>query len=386
MDTYYNEMENRPLAERDSPEGPDDLSTLRDELAGVDESLLRLVARRQAIATEIGRIKAAMGRNTRDFGQEKEVVGRARTAATALGLDANIAEQLALLLIRASLTVQEKDRVNASNEGEGRTALLIGGAGGMGRWLARFLSSQGFVVEIADPAGPVPGFSHRSDWRTATLDHDLIAVAAPLRASAGILEELAARAPRGIVFDVGSIKAPLRKGLDALRAAGVAVTSLHPMFGPDTELLSGRHVIFVDAGVPEATRRARELFSSTMAVQIEMDLDSHDRLVSYILGLSHAVNIAFMTVLAESGAEADKLRELSSTTFEAQLAVARRVAGENPHLYFEIQSLNSYGNPVLAALAKAVERVRTAVASGDEEKFAAMMRQGSAYLGGGREG
>lgn len=375
-------MEKRPLAEQVSPERPDDLSTLRDELAGVDESLLRLVARRQAIATEIGRIKAAMGRNTRDYRQEKEVVGRARISAAALGLDADVAEQLALLLIRASLTVQEKDRVNASTEGEGRSALLIGGAGGMGRWLARFLSSQGFVVEIADPAGPVPGFSHRSDWRTAVLDHDLIAVAAPLGVSAAILEELATRAPRGIVFDVGSIKAPLRKGLDALRAAGVAVTSLHPMFGPDTELLSGRHVIFVDAGVPEATRRARELFSSTMAVQIEMDLDSHDRLVSYILGLSHALNIAFMTVLADSGAEAQKLMELSSTTFDAQLAVARRVAGENPHLYFEIQSLNRHGKSVLAALADAVDSVRTAVASGNEEQFASMMRRGSDYLRG----
>lgn len=361
------------------------LSALREELAGLDESLLQLVARRQAIATEIGRVKTAMGRNTRDYAQEKDVVGRARLAAASLGLDADLAEQLALLLIRASLTVQEKDRVHASTEGEGRTALLIGGAGGMGRWLARFLSSQGFSVEIADPAGPIPGFPHVSDWRASELDHDLIAVAAPLRPSGEILEELATRAPRGIVFDVGSIKGPLRKGLRALRDAGVAVTSVHPMFGPDTELLSGRHVIFVDLGAPEATQRVRDLFSSTMAVQIEMDLESHDRLVSYILGLSHAVNIAFLAVLAESGAEAEQLMQLSSTTFDAQLDVARRVAGENPHLYFEIQSLNQHGNEVLTGLAAAVERVRAAVRNGDEEEFTAIMRRGESYLRGVRK-
>ena len=94
------------------------------------------------------------------------------------------------------------------------------------------------------------------------------------------------------------------------------------MFGPDTELLSGRHVIFVDLGVPEATAAARALFEPTMATLVEMDLESHDRLIAYVLGLSHALNIAFFTALAESGEAAPQLATLSSTTFDAQLGVA----------------------------------------------------------------
>ena len=58
--------------------------------------------------------------------------------------------------------------------------------------------------------------------------------------------------PRGLVFDLGSLKTPLRAGLEALVKAGCRVTSVHPMFGPDTELLSGRHVIFIDLGNKEA--------------------------------------------------------------------------------------------------------------------------------------
>jgi chorismate mutase/prephenate dehydrogenase len=358
------------------------LTALRDQLAELDANLLQLVARRQAIATEIGRLKAAAGRATRDYAQEKDVVDRARRSAAALNLSGELAEQLTLMLIRASLTAQEQDRVQARGEGGGRKVLVIGGAGKMGNWFARFLGSQGFAVEIADPAGSAGDFPHIADWRTSPLDHDLIIVSAPLGTSLVILGELAARKPRGIVFDIGSLKTPLRPGLAALVAAGVAVTSVHPMFGPDTELLSGRHVIFVDVGVPEATRRAKELFGSTMAIQVEMDLDSHDRLVAYILGLSHALNIAFFTALAESGEAAQRLAQLSSTTFDAQLEVARRVAGENPHLYFEIQSLNDYGAESLDALVSAVQRVRTAVRSGDEEAFAAMMRRGEGYLQG----
>jgi chorismate mutase/prephenate dehydrogenase len=356
------------------------LKELRERLAQLDESILNLVATRQSVATEIGRVKTAIGRSTRDFSQEREVALRARAAADPLGLDPNLAEEIALLLIRASLTAQEQDRVQMSGEGKGRNVLLIGGAGKMGGWLARFLASQGFSIEVADPAGPLGDFPHLDDWRSSSLEHDIIIVAAPLRPSGLILEELAERRPRGVVFDVGSLKTPLRAGLAALRDAGVAVTSIHPMFGPDTELLSGRHVIFIDVGHPGATQVARDLFASTMVVQVEMDLDSHDRIISYILGLSHAVNIAFLAALAGSGEDAARLKSLSSTTFDAQLDVARRVSRENPHLYFEIQSLNQHGPSALSSLLSVMEQLSASVRDGDEASFVAMMRRGNHYL------
>ena len=250
----------------------------------------------------------------------------------------------------------------------------------MGRWFAEFMASQGFAVEIADPAGAPPGFTHLADWRDSALDHDFIVIATPLGITDKILREIAMRRPKGVVFDVGSLKSPLRAGLNALKSHGCRVTSLHPMFGPDTELLSGRHVIFVDAGSAEATAAARELFASTMVEQVVMALDDHDRLIAYVLGLSHALNIAFFTALAESGEAAPRLAKLSSTTFDSQLDVATKVAQESPELYFEIQSLNDYGAESLEALAQAVERLRSAVISQDFESFAALMRRGREYL------
>jgi chorismate mutase/prephenate dehydrogenase len=152
------------------------------------------------------------------------------------------------------------------------------------------------------------------------------------------------------------------------------------MFGPDTELLSGRHVIFVDLGVPEALARARELFAPTMVEQVVMSLDDHDRLIAYVLGLSHALNIAFYNALADSGEAAPRLAKLSSTTFDAQLDVASQVARESPDLYFEIQSLNDYGAESLEALAKSVERLRAAVLAQDRGAFTALMLRGKEYF------
>ena len=205
-------------------------------------------------------------------------------------------------------------------------------------------------------------------------------VATPLTATDAILRELALRRPKGVIFDLGSLKSPLRAGLMALKSHGCQVTSVHPMFGPDTELLSGRHVIFVDLGVPLALERAKALFAPTMVEQVVMSLDEHDRLIAYVLGLSHALNIAFFTALAESGEAAPRLARMSSTTFDSQLDVATRVAQESPDLYFEIQALNDYGAESLEALAKAVERLRSSVLARDRDTFSLLMRQGRDYL------
>jgi chorismate mutase/prephenate dehydrogenase len=71
---------------------------------------------------------------------------------------------------------------------------------------------------------------------------------------------------------------------------------------------------------------------------------------------------------------------LSSTTFDSQMEVASRVAAESPELYFEIQSLNEYGEESLMALQQAVARLVTAVRSKDADAFTALMQRGRAYF------
>lgn len=358
------------------------LDELRTRLSALDAQLLGLVAERQKLSREVAEAKRSVGRGTRDFQREREVLLRARATASSLDLSPDLAESVMRLLIRGSLTTQERLRVAAGGRGSGRSALVIGGAGKMGRWFAEFLASQGYHVAIADPAGAIEGFASVADWRDAPLDHDLIVVATPLQIANKVLEEIADRKPRGLVFDIGSLKSPLRTGIKAMQQAGCRVTSIHPMFGPDTELLSGRHVIFIDLDHAEAVDEARSLFASTMAEHAVMSLDEHDRLIAYVLGLSHALNIAFFTALANSGEAAPRLAQLSSTTYDAQVDVATRVARESPELYFEIQSLNDYGRESLTALRTAVDQLWSSVVDNDGPAFADMMRQGREYLAG----
>jgi chorismate mutase/prephenate dehydrogenase len=108
------------------------LENLRSELSAVDHQLIELIAERQRIVGEIGRSKQSAGRATRDYEREREVLEMARSQAESLHVDPNLAEEILTTLIRSSLGHQERDRVVAEGKGDGRSVLVIGGAGKMG--------------------------------------------------------------------------------------------------------------------------------------------------------------------------------------------------------------------------------------------------------------
>src|SRR5450631_2072027 len=176
------------------------LDELRAALTELDGQLVELVARRQALSQQVAAVKRATGRPTRDFGREREVILRGRTTADRLKISPDLAESLLRQLIQSSLATQEHARVAAQAHGTGKRALIIGGHGKMGGWFADFLASQGFRVSIADPAGGLPGFDYVADWQSDRLDQEVIVLATPLGATADLLQVLAKRAPRGLVF------------------------------------------------------------------------------------------------------------------------------------------------------------------------------------------
>src|SRR5262249_47470838 len=167
------------------------LDALRQRVTDIDRQLISLVAERKRISEEVARVKRSTGYPTRDYEREREVILGVRTMAAELGVSPALAEDLLRLLIRSSLTPQEQASVVARGKGSGRRVLVIGGAGKMGRWFVDFLSSQGFMVEIADP-GPAPaGIARVEDWRKSDLTHDYVVLATPLGVTDGILRELA---------------------------------------------------------------------------------------------------------------------------------------------------------------------------------------------------
>lgn len=361
---------------------------LRTELDRLDGDLVAAMARRQAIVAEIGTRKQAVGRQLRDYARERQVLDGVRARAERVGLDPALAEDVLKRLIEASLSTQEQDRIRRSNQGGGRRALVIGGAGKMGAWFADFLDAQDYQVEIVDPgqAAETPAYPQHVALSRDNVAVDLIVLATPLAASAAALRELVALGTPALIIDIASLKTPLREALAEADAAGLRLCSVHPMFGPTATLLAGRHVLLMQVGAQaEALAEARALFAATSAELVELPLADHDRLVAYVLGLSHWLNLGFVRVLARSGADAEKLAGLSSTTFDRQLGVSRQVNGENPGLYYEIQALNEHRELAWDGLSRALAELRRVVEQGDAAGFADIMADNRHWLGlGGR--
>ena len=83
-----------------------------------------------------------------------------------------------------------------------------------------------------------------------------------------ILSQMLAITRTGLIFDIGSLKAPFKETLKQMTEKGMQVASIHPMFGPNTDLLSGKHIIFMEVGSDQSLEIVQKLFESTMSQQI----------------------------------------------------------------------------------------------------------------------
>lgn len=356
------------------PLTPTELLELRNRLDDIDSGIVDLIAERQAVVTTIAEHKLKTGLPLRHYEREREVIDRGVERAESLGLSGSVARDILQTLIHHSLSNQETHKLVQSGHGLGRRALVIGGLGRMGEWMARYLDMVGYRVDVADTVERDTDFGRVHDWQGVVNDYDLIVVAVPLGPSNDILLQLAELKPECLVFDIGSLKSPMREGLDAMRESGCRVCSVHPMFGPNEIGLSGRHILFVDVGNQQAIAEARALFAHTAADCVELSLEEHDEVMAWVLGLSHLVNIAFAGALAQSGEKVPMLKQISSSTFNAQLNVATQVVCENPHLYFEIQQGNVNTADVSEHFRKVLNELVTAVTEHDEAVFTRHMR------------
>ncbi len=357
----------------DSPLTATELSELRQRLDEIDTGIIDLIAERQQVVTIIGEHKLKAGLPLRHFEREREVIDRGMERAESRGLPGEVARDILETLIHHSLSNQETYQLAQSDHGQGQRALVIGGLGRMGVWMSRYLDMVGYKVDVSDTAGGETPFGRVDDWEAVAENYDLIVVAVPLRPSNDILLRLAEIRPPCLVFDIGSLKSPMREGLDALRISGCRVCSVHPMFGPGEIGLSGRHILFVDVGNSAALQEARALFAHTAADCVELSLEEHDEVMAWVLGLSHLVNIAFAGSRAESGEAVPLLRQISSSTFNAQLKVATQIASENPHLYYEIQQGNANTAEVTDHFRKVLDELARAVVEEDEAVFTRYM-------------
>lgn len=345
----------------------------------MDRDIVGLLARRLHLAEEIGLEKRLAGLPVRHTEVEERVFERLRKECEAHGLPGEIAQPLGSLLIEESVRRQE---AVALPRPLGRRAVVVGGAGRMGRWLGRYLRSLGYQVVVVDPAGSPDGFLHEANLSIAMADADVVAIAAPLTAVRRILEEVASHKPGALVFDLGSLKGPFADALRSGVRAGVRVASVHPLFGPNLWPMSRGTILVCDCGDPEAAEAAKSLFRSTGATLLDVPLDDHDEFMGSLLGLSHLTLLAFVRA-ASRGPLEPSLAATEGTTYARLANVTRGLLEDSPELLRDIQSLNPDAPHVFRRLRQALADWERAASDSDPKEFFTLLEHARAFLGGG---
>ncbi|MGB9357359.1 MAG: prephenate dehydrogenase/arogenate dehydrogenase family protein, partial [Acidimicrobiia bacterium] len=336
------------------------------------------------LARQIGELKDRLGIPLRNFRVEAQVHTRFEEASRFLGLESSLGHDLALFLIEKAVEEQATAR-DAVYRGDALDTFIVGGKGGMGQWIARFLLGQGHRVRVFDPtSGDCLG--DEVDSLAAAGDADIVFVAVPMSACPGVLSEIATRRPTGVIAEICSLKTHLGAVKENLRRGGLRVVSFHPMFGPHIRMLSGRTIVFCTDGQSEDIALVRNLFAETSANLVDMDEAEHDRRMALVLGMSHLINLVYSRAVQLSGSSATDLAEVAGVTFGKQMKTSREVVGENPRLYYEIQALGGFTPFIGDLLHRAVDEWQEVVADGNLERFTTVMKGCRGYLAEANEG
>lgn len=256
--------------------------------------------------------------------------------------------------------------------------LIVGGAGRMGRLFAPLFTRRGYDVVVADPAG-APRGTRRAEPHDAA-EADVIVVSVPLPVTAEVLAGVLARRPRGLVVEMASVK----KGLATLyaRAAklGVALASVHPMFGPSSRSIHGKDLILCDTGDAFALAAAKRLFSGDGLTMRTMPVKEHDAWIARTMGIAHLAGLLGASSLAARGVALHPEPGLSSSSFRRLLALAGPLLADDPDLLYVVQQSAPRGLSPAAALARELEAWRDALAQGPEA-FSKKLRETRERLG-----
>jgi chorismate mutase/prephenate dehydrogenase len=350
---------------------------IRWKIEELDNQILDLIKKRMEAALAMGKTKVEKALPVRDLRVEDQVMSRYSERASEVGISTDAAAEIAQILIRESVEAQAR---LPRPMGAERKVLVIGGAGRMGLWFARYMAMRGHHVQVYD-VKPTKEFPMVKDLPGAIGKAEVVIIAVPISEAERVMRLVIESHPTGLVFDIMSVKEPIIPVLREAIMEGVMMCSVHPMFGPDALSMYSRNIVVCDCGSQRAVVGFNDLVDGMGAKVTEMLVEEHDQLISLVLGLSHAVNISFFSALKGSGVDFNTLEAISSTTFKRQVAISRRVSLESPHLYYEIQHENPHTDRCLEIFERVVNELRQAALADDDAAFIRIMNDGRKYFG-----
>jgi len=221
---------------------------------------------------------------------------------------------------------------------------IIGGAGKMGRWFAKFFTEEGMsVVAIDKDEEKLSKLKDEtrvdtSNNTAAVENADRILISVPIDDFEGVVREIHSRIrPNQVIMDVCSVKEFPVQVMHHYIKTGITLGT-HPMFGPGAKNVRNQNFIFTP------TNQREEIFAGSLGGWLEerganvfiMSPRRHDELMSVVLGLPHLIGIVVCDTLL-SRPDLAETRKVAGITYKLLLTLAEAVASEEPVFYADLQ-------------------------------------------------
>lgn len=252
--------------------------------------------------------------------------------------------------------------------------VVIGGAGRMGAWFARYFAQKGHVVNIfdvrrkrAEEIAHQLGVQTANDSFHALKNADFVLVSVPIDVTPGVLRELVPLVRKNMILaEIASLKKKSQTVLRQISRKGILTLSIHPLFGPGAnDVVANKIALIPVSNEKRELEAARQLFPE--AKLLSTDADQHDRMMAVVLSLTHFVNMVYASTLIDD--DLASLKKFAGPSFLTQLTLAQSVLSEDPSNYFSIQLLDRSNETYLRKFLSGFNTLRILVRNEDRRGF-----------------
>ncbi|HBF73219.1 MAG TPA: bifunctional chorismate mutase/prephenate dehydrogenase, partial [Alteromonas australica] len=292
------------------------LNTLREGIDELDSQLVELLAKRSALTTQVGQIKAEAGMPVYVPEREKALITSRRAQAEAQGVSPDLTEDLLRRIMRESYHTQN-NRYRCVNPSLGQV-VVIGGAGALGKVFVGLFERSGYQVTVVE----------QEDWQSGDAQQTLsqaalVIVAVPINVTEHVIAQLTMLPEDCILADITSIKdKPLKAMLEAHQGP---VVGLHPMFGPDAPGMIKQVVVVCDGRQQQRYRWLIDQMRIWGATIHQSTSQEHDKAMAYIQVMRHFNTFVYGAHLKGENPDLESLTMFSSPIYRLELAMVGRL-------------------------------------------------------------
>ena len=348
------------------------LNTLREGIDELDSQLVELLAKRSALTTQVGQIKAEAGMPVYVPEREKALITSRRAQAEAQGVSPDLTEDLLRRIMRESYHTQN-NRYRCVNPSLGQV-VVIGGAGALGKVFVGLFERSGYQVTVVE----------QEDWQSGDAQQTLsqaalVIVAVPINVTEHVIAQLTMLTEDCILADITSIKdKPLKAMLEAHQGP---VVGLHPMFGPDAPGMIKQVVVVCDGRQQQRYRWLIDQMRIWGATIHQSTSQEHDKAMAYIQVMRHFNTFVYGAHLKGENPDLESLTMFSSPIYRLELAMVGRLFAQAPALYADIIFNNPDNFALLRRFYDRFGLALTLLEQGDKDAFIAQFSDIGQWFG-----